>query len=44
MVVEAVFLDGLAHEMAISKSNDTLELRDIVTNTPFMYSKDYSAG
>jgi heat shock protein HslJ len=44
MEVEELFLDGLVHGMTISERNDKLELRDIVTNTTFIYSKDYSTS
>jgi heat shock protein HslJ len=40
MKVEELFLDGLVHGMKISESDDILELRDIMTNTTFIYSKD----
>lgn len=41
MEVEELFLDGLVHGMTVSERNGMLELRDIVTNTTFMYSKDH---
>lgn|GEM_PF-5883154 len=40
MEVEELFIEGLRHGMEITETDDELELRDIVTNTTFVYGRD----
>lgn len=39
MEVEEPFIDGLRHGMAVTETDNALELRDVVTNTTFVYSR-----